>query len=103
MTPEEKKEAVLDRWARGVTQAEIARQLGLSSAQYAGTIINRARFNGDPRARSRKRGPKNINRSEYFITAAAQRGLTPDRLSERLLEVICRERMVDAILDDQHQ
>ncbi len=45
---------VLDMWADGLTGQEIANELGMSSAEAARTIVNRARKAGDPRAMARQ-------------------------------------------------
>lgn len=41
-----------------------------------------------------------IRRTAYMVRAAETRGLFVPDLTKKLMEVICDDRMVDAILDD---
>lgn len=47
-------------------------------------------------------GGLGVRLSEYFEEAAARRAMTTLGLAEKLLRVVDRDRMVDAVLDDSH-
>lgn len=109
-TPNADRNAVLDRWALGMTARDIANDLRLKRAAVVSTIVQRARQRGDARAEVRG-SPHDflclkigiVRRSpvgEALLHAAAKRKITPNELCKRVLETVLRDNMLAAVLDD---
>lgn len=76
----EKTKRIHDLLSEGKSRAEIARRVGVSEG-YVSQIVSKVKGN-------------------YFEDCALGRGITKERLIDRLLFTIAKDKMVPAILDD---
>lgn len=108
---EERNNAVLDMWAKGMLSSEqIGRMVGLSGGMVR--VIARRNRGKDHRARPRESGrvphgaldslevyiPKNVRTA--FATEAQIRATTTDALISRVLTLIVEDNLFDAVIDD---
>lgn len=99
-----REDEILEHWVTGETSTEIAKVLGVSTS-YILSTVQRARVRGDKRAETRAvkyqlthhtpKGVRVIMREE-----AARRGVSHHELIELLFEIICRDNLFKALLDD---
>lgn len=95
-----KYDRILDLHAQGLSADQIAAALGDGTkTPNIRTVISKARLAQDPRAHYHYR--KQVTKSKYFVDAAEARGIPVRELISRLLGVIEKDQMVDAILDDK--
>ena len=79
-------------WCTTMTQTEIARRLGFSSA----FVCLQAEALGLPP----RSGTKSAEERTYLFEQAAKRGLTPRVLREKIINAVLHDRIVGAVLDD---
>lgn len=80
-------------WPSDMKQAEIADELGFSAAWIS---VRAAALDLPPRRST-------TSDRVYFQEQANKRNLSQRALATKILHVIRRDRMVDAILDDEHK
>ena len=90
---------VVEMWAGGMTGNAIGDLLSIRP-NYARTIVQRAREQGDPRAVKRRPGrPVRPPAGKYLEMEAYQRGITPGLLRRRILDAVIEGRLITAVLD----
>ncbi|WP_424360230.1 hypothetical protein [Methylocystis parvus] len=99
----ERHKQILDFNARGVQRTVIEKRCGLTRSQVR-YVLDKARADGDARA---ARKPIAANRAgclgvprdlaQAFRDAAAARGLKPEELRARILDVVTRDNLFDAL------
>jgi hypothetical protein len=99
------EDEVLRRWAAGQTASVIAAALPVPP-DYVRVLVGRARRRGDDRATARKGSSQNMRLSIPRALAcvlrveAKRRDVHRNDLALRLLEIICRDNLFGAVLDD---
>lgn len=94
----ERREAVARMWAKHqhLRICDIAEKLGLTGFQVRADLVV-LRTKGDPRAKPRKAHLK----LSYLSEEARRRNMTTLELQRHLLRTIERDRLVNAVLDDE--
>ncbi len=85
-------EAVMALAGEGLSISEIARRVG-TNRKAVSCLLRHVR---------RKHGYQGYYRTEFTVAAKA-RGITVQELELRLLDIIARHGLVDAILDDRQE
>lgn len=95
-----KTAAALALSAEGLNFREIGERMGLPLS-YVRALVSGARRREADLA---NHGKLTLSRQAIagLVVDAERRGITATRLATQLLEAICRERLVDAVLDDGH-
>lgn len=79
--------------AQGMHNQAIVETLGTSS-QYVSAVL---------KAEGLKRNKMNVRAELYWQREAARRGVSVAVLKRRILDIIHKDKMVDAILDDEDE
>lgn len=96
--------AVLDLWASELPSGVISSRLGISE-EYIRVMVQRARRDGDPRAKTRPRGglrqlPLTIDARKSLAREARRRGVDESELSLRIVEAVAVNDLFCAVLDE---
>ena len=103
------REAILNLWAAGKPAAEIAAELGCHFSSVF-SVVTAARASGDKRASRRTQGRRSKpsrtiqfrlcnEEADALFAEAQRRSTTPTSLCRRLIQIIVRDSMFQAVLD----